>query len=165
MWCDVIVVTTAAVILTFAAIKTFYEATFRLAECEAVLFYLLAAVDAVLAEDRSAACGHPHSSQRVAVNLVLLNHALALFMLEHGAESAVSHFRRGDSTNTIVISGFNSPRRCLRAARRGFCYAVRWGNCWFGSGFPPRRCHRYRYSLSNPVHPRICTRHLGYRWI
>lgn len=82
--------TTAAVILTFAAIKAFYGASFRLAECEAMLFYLLAAVDAVLAEDRSAACGHPHSSQRVAVNLVLLNHPLALFMLEHGAESAVS---------------------------------------------------------------------------
>lgn len=66
-------------------------ASFKLRECEAVLFYLLAAVDAVLTEDRSAACGHPHSSQRVAVNLVLLNHPLALFMLEQGAESAVSH--------------------------------------------------------------------------
>lgn len=48
-------------------------------------FHLFATVDAVLAEDRSAACGHPHSSQRVAVNLVLLNHPLAFLVLEHGA--------------------------------------------------------------------------------
>lgn len=40
-------------------------------------------MDAVLAEDRGAACGHPHSGQCVAVNLVLLDHALAFLMLEH----------------------------------------------------------------------------------
>lgn len=45
--------------------------------------YLLAAVDAVLAEDRCAARGHPHAGQRVAVDLVLLDHALALLVLEH----------------------------------------------------------------------------------
>lgn len=44
--------------------------------------YLFAAVDAVLTEDRSAPCGHPNSSQRVAVNLVLLNHSLAFLMLK-----------------------------------------------------------------------------------
>lgn len=48
-------------------------------------------MDAVLAEDRSAARGHPDSSQRVAVNLVLLNHPLALLMLTHKAGSAVKH--------------------------------------------------------------------------
>lgn len=52
-------------------------------------FYLLAAVDAVLAEDGSAARGHPDSSQRVAVNLVLLNHPLAFLVLQHRAGSAV----------------------------------------------------------------------------
>lgn len=45
--------------------------------------YLLAAVDAVLAEHWRAARGHPHTSQRVAVDLVLLDDALALLMLEH----------------------------------------------------------------------------------
>lgn len=45
--------------------------------------YLLAAVDAVLAEDRRAARGHPHAGQGVAVDLVLLDHPLALLMLEH----------------------------------------------------------------------------------
>lgn len=58
--------------------------------------YLLAAVDAVLAEDGRAARGHPHAGQRVAVNLVLLDHALALLVLGHAKrekkkrESAVS---------------------------------------------------------------------------
>lgn len=59
--------------------------------------YLLAAVDAVLAEDGRASCGHPHAGQRVAVNLVLLDHALALLVLGHAKrkkkkkrESAVS---------------------------------------------------------------------------
>lgn len=47
-----------------------------------VFFYLLAAVDAVLAEYRSAACGHPDSSQCVAVNLVLLDHPLAFLVLK-----------------------------------------------------------------------------------
>lgn len=46
-----------------------------------VPFYLFAAVDAVFSEDRGAACGHPDSGQRVAVNLILLNHALAFLML------------------------------------------------------------------------------------
>lgn len=45
--------------------------------------YLLAAVDAVLAEDGRAARGNPHAGQRVAVNLVLLDHALALLVLGH----------------------------------------------------------------------------------
>lgn len=55
-------------------------------------FYLFATVDAVLAEDRSAACGHPDSSQCVAVNFVLLDHPLAFLMLKHKAGSAVKHF-------------------------------------------------------------------------
>lgn len=45
--------------------------------------YLLAAVDAILAKDRRAARGHPHTGQRVAVDLVFLDHALALLVLEH----------------------------------------------------------------------------------
>lgn len=56
------------------------------------MFYLLATVDAVLAEDRSAACGHPHSSQSVAVNLVLLDHSLAFLMLKHKAQRNVKTF-------------------------------------------------------------------------
>lgn len=44
--------------------------------------YLFATVDAVLAEDRSAACGHPDSSQRVAVNFIFLNHSLAFLVLK-----------------------------------------------------------------------------------
>lgn len=45
-------------------------------------FYLFATVNAVLAEDGSAACRHPHSCKRVAIDLVLLNHALAFLMLK-----------------------------------------------------------------------------------
>ena len=48
----------------------------------ALFFYLLATVNAVPAEDRSAAGGHPDPSQRVAVHLILLNHPLALLMLK-----------------------------------------------------------------------------------
>lgn len=40
-------------------------------------------MDAVLAEDRRAARCHPHTRQRVAVDLVLLDHTLALLVLEH----------------------------------------------------------------------------------
>lgn len=47
--------------------------------------HLFAAVDAVLAEDRRAACCHPHSGQRVAVNLVLLDHPLTFLVLEERA--------------------------------------------------------------------------------
>lgn len=53
-------------------------------------------MDAVLAEDRGAARGHPHSGQRVAVNLVLLDDPLAFFMLKHQQPSAgfrcIGHF-------------------------------------------------------------------------
>lgn len=48
-------------------------------------------MNAVLAEDGSAACGHPDSSQCVAVNLVLLNHPLAFLVLKHKAESAIKN--------------------------------------------------------------------------
>lgn len=40
-------------------------------------------MDAVLAEDGSAARGHPDSCQCVAVDLVLLDHSLAFLMLKH----------------------------------------------------------------------------------
>lgn len=50
------------------------------------VFYLFATVDAVLAEDRGTACGHPDSSQRVAVNFILLNHSLAFLMLKNKGE-------------------------------------------------------------------------------
>ncbi len=66
-----------------------YNVSLPVYEC-----YLFATVDAVLAQDRSAACGHPHSSQCVAVNLILLDHSLALLMLKHTAASSVRHFRR-----------------------------------------------------------------------
>lgn len=39
-------------------------------------------MNAVLAEDRSAACRHPHSCKCVAIDLVLLNHPLAFLMLK-----------------------------------------------------------------------------------
>lgn len=71
------------------ALFSFYTGT---AVSRRVHFYLFATVDAVLAEDRSAACGHPHPGQRVAVNLVLLDHPLAFLMLKHRAGSAVKHF-------------------------------------------------------------------------
>lgn len=53
--------------------------------------YLFAAVDAVLTEDRSASCGHPDSSQRVAVNLILLNHSLAFLMLKKKKGRTTDH--------------------------------------------------------------------------
>lgn len=84
--------------------------------------YLLAAVDAVLAEDRRAASGHPDASQRVAVHLVLLDHALALLVLEHrqrGNGPSVSSGRPSSASLAV-----HSPRRFLRAARRGSCCAV-----------------------------------------
>lgn len=65
--------------------------------------YLLSTVDAVLAENRSATCGHPDSCQCVAVNLVLFNHPLAFLMLKHKA---------GSSVNIIYESGrLNSDYR------------------------------------------------------
>ena len=146
-------------------------------------FHLFATVDAVLAENWSAACGHPDSSQRVAVNLILLNHPLAFLVLKHKAGSAVKkkkHLTGGVLKlllNRKMICtwwkrlsfetnlGAYLPHRCPHAVHRGSCCVVQWGSCWFGSGFPPGRYHRYRCSLSNPVHLQICTPLLGYRWI
>lgn len=76
--------------------------------------YLLAAVDAVLAEDGRAARGHPHAGQRVAVNLVLLDHALALLVLGHAKRKKKKKNRpsvspgRPDSTDAVGL-----PRRPL----------------------------------------------------
>lgn len=49
-------------------------------------------MDAVFAEDRSAACGHPDPGQRVAVNLILLDHPLTFLMLKYKGESGVKTF-------------------------------------------------------------------------
>lgn len=57
--------------------------------------HLFATVDAVLAKDRSAPCGHPDSSQCVAVNLVLLNHPLAFLMLKHKNRSSCQNLLTG----------------------------------------------------------------------
>lgn len=74
--------------------------------------YLLAAVDAVLAEDGRAARGHPHAGQRVAVNLVLLDHALALLVLGHAKRKKENRPSvspgRPDSTDAAGL-----PRRPL----------------------------------------------------
>lgn len=79
--------------------------------------YLLAAVDAVLAEDGRAARGHPHAGQRVAVNLVLLDHALALLVLGHAKSKKREKKKenrpsvspgRPDSTDAVGL-----PRRPL----------------------------------------------------
>lgn len=71
------------------------------------LFYLFATVDAVLAEDGSAACGHPDSGQCVAVNLVLFNHPLAFLVLKHKAESAVKKNSHNPSNNLSGEGGFS----------------------------------------------------------
>ena len=57
------------------------QRTGRTHERACVPAYLFAAVDAVASQDWRAARGHPHPRQRVAVDLVLLDHPLALLVL------------------------------------------------------------------------------------
>lgn len=74
-----------------------------------VRLYLLAAVDAVLAEDRRAARGHPHAGQRVAVDLVLLDHALALLVLEHRQRGRGPSVSPGRPDSTVAVGLPRSP--------------------------------------------------------
>lgn len=125
--------------------------------------YLFATVDAVLAENRGAACGHPDTSQSVAVHLILLNDPLTFLMLKkknEEDEDAVWPKIMSSRYRYFVLL----PHRCPRAGRRGSCCAEQWGSCWFGSGFQPGRCHRCHYFLSNLAHLQICTLLLDYRW-
>lgn len=129
-------------------------------------FYLFATVNAVLAEDGSAACRHPHSCKRVAIDLVLLNHPLAFLMLKQ--KQVVTNLwvwilNTGEIFSINQIS--HLPRKCLHAVHHGSCYAVQWGSCWFESGSLLRRYRGCRYFLSNPAHLQICTPLLGYHWI
>lgn len=64
-------------------------------------------MDAVLAEDRSAARGHPDSSQCVAVNLVLLDHSLAFLVLKQ--TSAVSKTYDGTLSFLFMLLETNKP--------------------------------------------------------
>lgn len=60
-------------------------------------------MDAVLAQDRGAARGHPDAGQRVAVHLVLLDHPLAFLMLKH-IRGAAEDLPRGTGYKYETIS-------------------------------------------------------------